>query len=479
MSVSRVIEELGHLIDGEIVRGGELFPVENPGTGEIGARCPAASAEQLDAACRAAAAAQPAWAQVGEAERREVIRAMGAALTENVDVLNELAEIEKGVPFGPGGLPVATGEVFLAHVFAEEIANTPLPVDLVEDSDARRVEVVRVPVGVVAAISAWNGPIFLAAQKAFHALLVGNTVVAKPSPFTPLTSLYMGTVWKDIVPPGVVNIVAGGNDIGAALVSHPAVRLVSFTGGVAGGRAVAVAAAGALKNVVLELGGNDAAIVLPDVDVSAVARRVYDAAFTIAGQACLAIKRLFVHESIFDAMVAELAAHASREVAATAREGGTFPPITTRAQFDRVRLLVEDALAQGAVAVTGGRPVGGRGNFYPPTVLTDVMPSMSVVAEEQFGPVLPVIRYVELDDAVAAANGTEYGLCGSVWSADVEKASAVAARLVAGTVYVNSHGDVSPSAPFGGCRASGVGRECGRPGIDAYAELQTRVVHKT
>jgi acyl-CoA reductase-like NAD-dependent aldehyde dehydrogenase len=477
-SLDKVIENLGQLIDGQIERGDCFFPVENPGTGDVGALCPAASIEDVARACRAADAALPAWSQTSLDERRGTIRALAAALVAHMEPLNALAEIERGVPFGPAGLPAATGEIYLAQHFGEGIASAPIPVDVLEDSESRTVELVRKPVGVVAAISTWNGPIFLSAQKTFHALLMGNTVVAKPSPYSPLTSLYMGEIWKDLVPPGVINIVAGGGDVGAALVEHEAVRMVSFTGGTAGGKAVAESAARSLKNVVLELGGNDAAIVLPDADPAAVAERIFFAAFTLAGQACLAVKRLYVHDSIYDAVVSHLVTCASKERAAPAEDGGTFPPITTRAQYERVRALVDDALAAGAVAASGGAPAGGPGFFYPPTILTGVTPEMEVVREEQFGPVLPVLRYTDVDDAVAQANGTDYGLCASVWSADVEAASRIASRLTAGTVLVNSHGDISPAFPFGGCKSSGIGRECGQAGLDAYAELQTRITHK-
>jgi acyl-CoA reductase-like NAD-dependent aldehyde dehydrogenase len=472
------IGQLGQLIDGKIVRGENFFAVENPGTGDIGAQCPQATIADLDAACAAATQAQAGWDGLGHAARREAIRAMGAVLLENVDTLNMLGEIEKGVPFGPAGLPVATGEAFLAKMFADHIADMPIPVDIIEDNDLRTVQLVRKPVGVVAAISSWNGPIFLAANKVFHALLVGNTVVAKPSPFAALTGLYLGMLWKDIVPPGVVNIVAGDDELGAALVGHPAVRLVSFTGGAAGGRSVAEVAARSLKNVVLELGGNDAAIVLPDVDVAAIAERVYHSSFVIAGQACLAIKRLFVHESIHDRMVEALAEFARKEIAGPAENGGTFPPLTTRPQYHRIQRLVEDALSKGAVAVTGGKPADGKGFFYPPTILTNVSRSMRIVEEEQFGPVLPVIAYTDVDAAIAEANDTEFGLCGSVWSADQGRAAELANRLEAGTVYVNSHGDIAPHITFGGVKASGIGKENGAPGLDAYSELQTQFVPK-
>ena len=472
MTFSDRIAGLGHLIDGEIVAGGSgQFPVRNPSTGQVVASCWEASEDQLDQACRAAARAQPGWAAADEQVRRSAIAAMGAALIDNFADLNEIAEQEKGIPF-------AAGEAYMARIFADHLAAEPLPVDVIEDTDDKIVRLVRRPVGVVAAISPWNSPLLISADKVFTSLLLGNTIVVKPSPFSPLGTLFMGALWKDLVPPGVVNIVAGGNAAGEALVAHPVPRLVSFTGSVAAGKAIAASAARSLKNLVLELGGNDPAIILDDVDVPAVAKGVFDSAFIIGGQACAAIKRVYVHQAIHDQLVSELAALANAAVAAPPSEGGNFPPLITAPQYERVTMLVEDALSQGAVAVTGGKPANGPGYYYPPTILTNVTPGMKIVAEEQFGPVLPVIPFTDVEDAIAQANDTDYGLSGSAWSADVALAERIAARLECGTAYVNSHTSVAPNIPIGGFKSSGIGRACGKPGLDAYAELQTQIFYK-
>jgi acyl-CoA reductase-like NAD-dependent aldehyde dehydrogenase len=275
----------------------------------------------------------------------------------------------------------------------------------------------------------------------------------------------------------VVNVLAGGDEVGEAMVAHPTPRLISFTGSVSAGKKIAAAAAADLKNVVLELGGNDAAIVLDDVDPAAVAPRLFGAAMVGSGQVCAAVKRLYVHQSVYDRMVEELAKVASAATAAPAEEGGTMGPLGTRPQFERVRHLVDQALAEGATAVTGGAPTG-QGFFYPPTILTGVAPGMAVVDEEQFGPVLPVLAFDDVDDAVAAANGTEYGLCGSVWTADVARGQALAARLECGTTWINHHTEVAPEIPFGGVKESGIGRSSGRVGLDGYAEYKTVIVYK-
>jgi len=308
--------------------------------------------------------------------------------------------------------------------------------------------------------------------------VVGNTVVLKPSPFTSLATLKLGEIWQDVVPPGVLNVLAGGDELGAAMVSHPLTRMVTFTGSVGAGRKIAAAAGQHLKNVLLELGGNDAAIVLPDVDVEAVVPRIFGAAFGGGGQVCAAIKRLYVHESIYDDMVAALAEMANQLVAAPDDEGGTLVPLTTKLQFDRVRMLVGDALAQGAKVVAGGSPPHSDGYFLPATILTQVAPGMRVVDEEQFGPVLPVMAFRDVDDAVTQANATEYGLNGSVWTRDIAVGEAVAARLECGTTWINHHVEVSPRFPFGGIKQSGIGRAGGIQGTDAYAELQTQYVYK-
>jgi acyl-CoA reductase-like NAD-dependent aldehyde dehydrogenase len=464
MSIQEAVDGLGQLIDGELVTNGETFPVENPATGEIIARCPAATVGMVDDAMAAAAAAGPKWAATPEDERREVIRQLCAAIEAGYQVIDELASAEKGHA-GAGG------EAWYSTVFGKHIADQPLPVDILEDTDDRTVKVVRTPVGVVAAIAPWNAPVLILAEKIFTALLVGDTVVAKPSPFTPLGTLMVAKLWKDIVPPGVVNILAGDDAVGQAMVTHPTTRMISFTGSVAAGKKIAAAAAPDLKNLLCELGGNDAAIVLGDVDVKKVAPKLYGSAFGGTGQICAATKRVYVHESIYDAMVDELAGLAREQT-------DSMGPLSTRPQYERVKMLVEDALEHGGKAVTGGEPADRPGYFYPATIMTDVGQGVRIVDEEQFGPVLPVIPFRDVDWAIDQANSTEYGLCGSVWTRDIERGEQLAARLECGTSWVNQHTEVAPHIPFGGVKSSGIGRNNGRPGTDAYSELKTIIVYK-
>ncbi|MCW2934031.1 MAG: Aldehyde Dehydrogenase [Actinomycetia bacterium] len=472
MSLAESLQELGHLVNGKVVRSEQSFPVASPATGEVVAHCPDAGLDLLDEAVAAAQAAQPGWQALGEASRREIVRSLGAAVIEHFGAIDELESLEKGVP-------MAAVELYMAQVYANHAADTPVPVEVIEDTDDRLVRLVRKPVGVVAAISPWNAPLLIMAEKVFSALVVGNTVVAKPSPFTPLGTLKMAQVWKDLLPPGVLNVLAGGDELGAALVNHRGTSMISFTGSVSAGKKIAAAAGQAMKPVVCELGGNDAAIVLPDVDVKVVAPRIFGSAFLMSGQTCAAVKRLYVHRSIYQSMVDELAGYAKLAVAAPAADGGTVGPLVTRPQFERVSELVRDALDHGAAAAAGGAPAGGNGYYFAPTILTGVGPGVRIVDEEQFGPVLPVIPFDDVEEALAAANATEFGLCGSIWTSDIERGQELADRLQCGTAWVNNHTEVAPHIPFGGVKSSGIGRSGGRPGVDAYSNLQTQIIYKS
>jgi acyl-CoA reductase-like NAD-dependent aldehyde dehydrogenase len=301
--------------------------------------------------------------------------------------------------------------------------------------------------------------------------------VLKPSPYTPLSTLKLGAVLNDALPGGVLNVVSGGDELGAWMTTHPVPRKISFTGSVATGKRVAAAAADDLKRVTLELGGNDPAILLDDVDPAAIAQGLFWSGCLNAGQICCAVKRVYAPEKIYDEVVEALAEQARQVVLGDgAAEGTMMGPINNRPQHERVSELVVDALADGAEAVVGGAPGGGEGYFYGPTVLRGARDGMRVVDEEQFGPVLPVIPYRDLDDAVARANGTNFGLSGSVWGADSERAARVAERLECGTSWVNTHLANAPFQPFGGMKWSGIGVENGAWGLMSFTDLQ--VVHR-
>jgi len=455
-------------IAGKAMRAEHTFGVTNPADESIFAEAPDCSRQQLDTAVAAAAAAGPAWA-ADEARRRQLLKECCEALKARVGEIAPVLTREQGKP-----AKNAVGELIGAALSFLFNASLELPNELVQDDDNVRIEVRARPLGVVAAITPWNYPVLIACAKIGPALLAGNTVVLKPSPYTPLSTLMMGEVLRDVLPPGVLNVVSGGDDVGAWLSEHPLVRKISFTGSVATGKRVAASAAPDLKRITLELGGNDAAIVLPDADPGRLAEKLFWGAFDNSGQTCAAIKRIYAHESIYPALLGELSDVARGvKTGDGADPGSQLGPINNRPQFERVCELVEDALEHGAKPLVGGERMEEQGYFYSPTILSEVSDGVRVVDEEQFGPVLPVLPYRDVEDAVARANASHFGLGGSVWGADLERASEVASQLDCGTAWVNSHLSIVPYAPFGGHKWSGLGLENGKWGLSGYCELQT------
>ena len=460
-------------INGAAAAAEATFGVINPATGDVFDQAPECTRQQLDAAMAAAAAAFRTW-RLDEAARRALLGACAAAINAHADELARVLTQEQGKP-----LAKAAAEIAGAARWCTYTAGLEIPVEVALDNDRVRVEVRRRPYGVVAAITPWNYPVSLAVWKIAPALLAGNTIVLKPSPFTPLATLRLGEILRDVLPAGVLNVVSGGDALGAWMTSHPAVRKISFTGSVATGKLVAAAAAPDLKRVTLELGGNDPAIVLPDVDVARTAKRLFWGAFENCGQVCSAIKRVYVPESLYEPMVARLAEMARGVTVGNGLdEDSQLGPINNQPQFERVQELVEDARQSGARLVTGGQRLGDRGYFYAPTIVADLADGARLVDEEQFGPVLPVVPYTQLDDAIERANATHFGLSGSVWSSDTARAEAVARQLECGTVWVNQHLNVLPQAPFGGAKWSGIGVENGPWGLLGFTEIQTVNVAK-
>ncbi|HXY28573.1 MAG TPA: aldehyde dehydrogenase family protein [Acidimicrobiales bacterium] len=459
-------------IAGESAPTEGTFGVRNPATGEVFARAPECTRQQLDAAFDAAAKAARDW-KTDEAARRAVLLRAAEVLMASVGELSPILTAEQGKPLEDAGI-----EVFASAIWSQYFANLEMPRQVIQDDDTAYVEVVGRPLGVVAAITPWNFPLTLAFWKIAPALLAGNTLVLKPSPFTPLTTLKVGELLRDVFPPGVVNIVSGGDELGAWMTSHPVPRKISFTGSVETGKKVALAAAPDLKRVTLELGGNDPAIVLDDADPATVAAAIFAGAFNNNGQVCSAIKRVYVPESLYDDVVEGLASHArSIKVGEGTEEGVKLGPINNEPQFERVKELVADALAHGATVVAGGKAMDRAGYFFEPTVLAGLSDGTRIVDEEQFGPALPVVSYRDLGDAIERANATHFGLSGSVWGADAERAAQVAGQLECGTAWVNTHLALAPHQPFGGCKWSGIGLENGPWGLSEFTEHQ--VVHRS
>ncbi|WP_294336409.1 aldehyde dehydrogenase family protein [uncultured Sphingomonas sp.] len=453
------------LVDGRATDGVSYFPVINPATEQPVAQCPKADAALVDTAVAAAKRAFPAWSATPVEERASRIGALSDALEARAGEFAALLTSEQGKPLDQAMYEVM-GSVFTLRAFAAmRVTDRTL-----RNEGGNTVIEHRTPLGVVAAITPWNFPVILLMNKLGPALLTGNTIVAKPAPTTPLTTLLFGELCRDILPAGVVNIVCDQNDLGAVLTAHPDIAKVAFTGSTATGKKVMASAAESVKRVTLELGGNDAAIVLDDVDPVQVARKVYGGAMTNAGQICVAIKRAYVPESMYDSFCDELARLAREAVVDDgAKQGATIGPIQNRAQFEKVRALLDDAKSRGTV-IAGGDPLDRPGYFIPPTIVRDLDDDAPLVREEQFGPVLPVLKYSDVDDVIARANDSEFGLGGTVWGRDLARATDVARRIDTGTVWVNQYLAIDANIPFRGSKQSGIGGELGEAGLHEYTQ---------
>lgn len=464
------MREFHLLIDGALVPGASGLPVINPATGQAFANAARADASQLERAVAAARRAFPAWSSLAWAERRAMLEAVAAAMEARFDEFARLLTLEQGKPLGEAAFEIGGSIAALRH-----FAGLGLPEKVIRESEAERIVEFRSPLGVVAAITPWNFPVMLLMLKLAPALIAGNTVIAKPAPSTPLTTLLLGEVAAPILPAGVLQTIADANDLGSALTAHPGVDHVSFTGSTATGKKVLASTAEGLKRSTLELGGNDAALMLDDADVATVAPAIFRAATVNAGQVCLAAKRVYAPAGKYDALCTALADLADAAIVGDGLEQGTqIGPIQNRAQFEKVLGYLDDAREKGRI-IAGGGALDRDGFFIAPTVVRDIADDARLVCEEQFGPVIPVLPYDSLDEAIDRINASEYGLGGTVWTADPKRGEAVARRIVSGTIWVNRHLDLPFDVAFGGAKQSGIGRQQGIEGLEEFT--QARVVN--
>jgi acyl-CoA reductase-like NAD-dependent aldehyde dehydrogenase len=462
------------LIDGKLEQSAQRLDVINPALGTVFAQCPAAGRDELDRAVAAARRAFPAWRARPFAERAALIKELAQQLRARQNELAELLTREQGKP-----LSQSVAEIDRGAAQSEGMVGIEIPVETIADDDDKHIELRYRPLGVVGIITPWNAPVNLALGPLVSALYTGNTVVLKPSPYTPLATLKLGEILKDVFPAGVVNVLAGGDELGAAMTEHPGVDKISFTGSVATGKKVLASASATLKRVTLELGGNDPAIVLGDVDPRAVAKKIFFASFVNSGQVCMAIKRIYAHESIYDELCTALAAEAAKAKVGNGLDPATeLGPMQNKMQYDKVVDIIKETKNAGGKFLAGGDIPAGPGYFLPPSLVTDIGDDSRLVREEQFGPIVPILKFRDIEDALRRANDTRYGLSGSVWAKDLARGAEIAARLEVGTAWVNQHRTTSAFVPFGGAKESGLGRQYSALGLKSYMEPEVVSVAK-
>ena len=469
MTALRFDTDYSMTIGGKRVDAAEHFDVLDPSTEERLAQAPDASLSQLNEAVAAARAAFPGWRDLPHADRQAALTRMAHAIDTHAEDLSALLTNEQGKP-----LSDARAEIGRCVQWLRAFARQSLPIEQFTDDAGHYFETHHVPLGVVAAIAPWNFPMTLAVWKIAPALLSGNTMVLKPSPYTPLTALKLGELMRDLLPAGVLNVVSGADRLGPWLTEHPGIDKIAFTGSTATGRRVMQSASARLTRVTLELGGNDPAIVMPDIDIAATVPALFWGAFRNSSQFCLASKRMYVHEDIYAPFCEAFVAYARTVKMGRGAEPGTqLGPIQNRLQYDRVRDLIADAHRTGVKFLLGGEVSEGKGYFVPVTILDNPPDTARSVVEEAFGPVLPLLSFSSTDEVIRRANDSEYGLGASVWSKDTTAARAIAAGLQCGTVWINHIHALSPEVAFGGHKQSGLGVENAIKGLLEYTNTQS------
>lgn len=462
------------IINGQSVMGqASSFSVINPADESIIAEVSAASAAQVDEAVHAASAAFKTWKNVSDDTVKQIFAKIAADIRAEKNSIAQLITQEQGKT-----LSMAQFEVEAGASWIEYLSSLEIPIETLQEPNGKIIKVYNRPLGVVASVTPWNWPFMIAVWHIFPALKTKNCVVNKPSEYTPLSTIKLAEIINRHIPAGVCSLVLGKGDVGQALTEHPEVAKVTFTGSTRTGQSILGHSVSSLKSVVLELGGNDAGIVLEDANLDTAAEGIFASAFLNAGQTCAALKRLYVHESICDALTEKLLRIAEAQIVGNGADAAvTFGPVQNKMQYDKVKALIADAVAQGGKILTASKALPEKGYFIAPTLIADVAEGIALVDDEQFGPVLPIVKFSAIDEVLERTNNTQFGLGGSVWSTDLEQAQQIAGQMEAGTVWINSHSDLSPAAPFGGWKLSGLGYSFGLDGLLLFTHKQA--VHIT
>jgi len=461
-------------IDGELVGTSDTRHGINPATGEDNPEVPVSTQKDVDAAVEAGQRAFKTWSKTPWEERKKALLAFADALEKHASDFAKLLTKEQGKPN-----QFAIGEIGAGFTWLRAFTQKELKEEVVEEDDEKKTIQRYTPLGVVVGIVPWNFPVHLACGKIGPSVITGNPIIIKPSPFTPYCGLKLGELAQQFFPPGVVQVLSGGDDLGPMLTAHPGPAKISFTGSTFTGKKVMESAAKTLKRVTLELGGNDPAIVCKDVDIAATAPKIASLAFMNSGQICLALKRIYVHEDIYEQFRdAAVQFTKSLKVGEGNEEGVFLGPVQNKMQFDKVKTFFSDIEKEKWNVAVGGKNEEKPGYFITPTIIDRPAENSRIVTEEPFGPIVPFLSWKDEDDVIARANNTKMGLGASVWSNDLDQADRIARQLEAGSVWINTHLEVSPNAPFGGHKESGIGYEWSMGGLQAFCNVQSLFLKK-
>ncbi|KAG0645409.1 aldehyde dehydrogenase FUS7 [Hyphodiscus hymeniophilus] len=469
-------ETFSNIVNGKATPTSKTRHGINPANKKANIEVPVATQKDVDDAVAAAKVAFQSWSRTSIGERREKVVAYAAALKAHTAEFAKLLTTEQGKP-----LSHATHEVEASAHFLDGIARLELDDEVLEENEDRKVITRHTPLGVVAAIVPWNFPVHLACGKIASALLTGNCIIIKPSPFTPYCGLKLAELGQKFFPPGVFQALSGDDNLGPMLTAHPGIDKISFTGSTATGKRVMESASKTLKRVTLELGGKDPAIVCKSVNIAETAPKIATFSFLNSGQICVAVKRVYIHKDIYDKFRDAMVAHVKTLTMGDGMEEGNFlGPLQNSMQYEIVKAFFNDIEKEGQkVAVGGTLPQSNaKGYFIEPTIIDSPKEDSRLVVEEPFGPILPILLWSDEEDVIDRANNTTMGLGASVWSNDLDEAERIAKRLEAGSVWVNAHADIDPRFPFGGHKQSGLGSEWGVSGLKAYTNSQTVYLKK-